>query len=621
MNIVFVAGFLITLVTCAPVFWQLRAHPKGLAVLFLTEMWERFSYYGMRGLLIFYLTQQFLFTDQRAAGQYGAYVTLVYLTPLIGGIIADRYLGNRKAVMFGAILLVAGHLLMAVEGPPAQQTLTTQGHTYVLTTKGSGDAKRLTVAVGDKAYDVAHTDGGGLDIKGLPAGAPLPSHLDAKAFSFGVIPGPPVFEKVLFLALSLIVAGVGFLKSSISSIAGQLDDQGDARRDPGFTLYYFGMNLGAFWAAVLCGWLGQTLGWSYGFGAAGVGMLAGLVVFVLGRPLLQGKGEPPDPQALDRRVGPLRLENVIYLSTLGFLALIYAVIGDNKIVGLGLNVCAVAALVYVGVWLARNGDRAAWERVGLALVLVFGATVFWSLFEQAGSSLNLFAERNVRLDLVGAPIRFSLFGKEVVVASRAMLDAAGIAPKSVVWVDAGMTAAQTQAFNTGFVLLFAPAFAALWTFLGRKGKDPDPLIKFGLALIQVALGFLVLVYGAKYADVHARTPLIVLAVSYLLQTTGELCLSPIGMSQVTKLAPPVLISTLMAVWYLSISYAGYVGGFIASFAGTETAGGQVLDPHAALATSIRVFNILGWGALGVGVVFLGLSPLLKRWSNGSDETV
>ena len=514
MNIVFVAGFLITLVTCAPVFWQLRAHPKGLAVLFLTEMWERFSYYGMRGLLIFYLTQQFLFTDQRASGQYGAYVTLVYLTPLIGGIIADRYLGNRKAVMFGAILLVAGHLLMAVEGPPAQQTLTTQGHTYVLTTTGQGEAKRLSVKVGAAAYEVAHADGGGLDIKGLPAGAPLPAHLGAKDFAFGVIPGPPVFEKVLFLALSLIVAGVGFLKSSISSIAGQLYDQGDARRDPGFTLYYFGMNLGAFWAAVLCGWLGQTLGWSYGF----------------------------------------------------------------------------------------------------------GATVFWSLFEQAGSSLNLFAERNVRLDLVNAPIRFSLFGKEVVVASRAMLDAAGIAPKSVIWVDAGMTAAQTQAFNTGFVLLFAPAFAALWTFLGKKGKNPDPLIKFGLALIQVALGFLVLVYGAKFADGNARTPLIVLAVSYLLQTTGELCLSPIGMSQVTKLAPPVLISTLMAVWYLSLSYAGYVGGFIAGFAGTETAGGQVLDPHAALATSIRVFNILGWGALGVGVVFLGLSPLLKRWSNGSDET-
>jgi POT family proton-dependent oligopeptide transporter len=200
-----------------------------------------------------------------------------------------------------------------------------------------------------------------------------------------------------------------------------------------------------------------------------------------------------------------------------------------------------------------------------------------------------------------------------------MLAQSGLTSSSVWWVDAGMTAAQAQSFNAGFILIFVPVFAALWSWLGKRGKDPDPLTKFGLALIQVGLGFLVLVYGAKYADIHARTPLVFLALSYLLQTTGELCLSPIGLSQITKLAPPVLISTLMAVWFLASSLAQYVGGFIAQFAGSETVAGQVLDPKLALATTISVFNIIGIAAAAVGLLYLVMSPFLKKWSHGSDS--
>ncbi len=620
MSIVFFAGLIVTLVTCVPVIWQLRNHPRGLIVLFLTEMWERFSYYGMRGLLIFYLTEQFLFSDRAAAAQYGAYTTLVYLLPLIGGIVADRYLGNRKAVAFGALLLVFGHLTMAVEGPPAQQQLSYHGQTYTFATEGRGEARHVQLQVGGGRYDYGPSADGGLEIRGLPASAPLPAVLKKGEFTLSVKDGRPIYQNFFFLALSLIVVGVGFLKSSISSIVGQLYEQNDPRRDPGFTLYYYGINLGSFWAAVLCGWLGESYGWSVGFGAAGVGMMAGFLVFVIGRPLLQGKGEPPNPAELKRKVlGPINVENLVYLASVIVLGVVYFVVGDNKLVGLLLLPVAGATLLYVFWWLYKNGGRKEWERVFLALTLVAGATVFWALFEQAGSSLNLFAERNVNLTLVGAPIRLPLLGRELFIGSRAMLAQSGLAPGSVWWVDAGMTAAQAQSFNAGFILIFVPVFAALWSWLGKRGRDPDPLTKFGLALIQVGLGFLVLVYGAKYADIHARTPLVFLAVSYLLQTTGELCLSPIGLSQITKLAPPVLISTLMAVWFLASSLAQYVGGFIAQFAGSDTVAGQVLDPKLALATTINVFNIIGVAAAGVGVLYLVLSPFLKKWSHGSDN--
>ena len=621
MNVVIVAGVLITLITCVPVLWQLRNHPKGLIVLFLTEMWERFSYYGMRGLLIFYLTEQFLFTDKAAAAQYGAYTTLVYLLPLVGGVIADRYLGNRKAVAFGALLLVFGHLTMAVEGKPATQILSWHGQSYSFAAEHRGEARKVRLQVGTGAYDWNSRADGAIVIHDLPANAPLPSVLPKGDYQLSVKKGEPVYQDFFFLALSLIVVGVGYLKSSVSSIVGQLYEQNDPRRDPGFTLYYYGINLGSFWAAVLCGWLGETYGWSMGFGAAGVGMLAGFLVFVIGRPLLQGKGEPPSVEALKRKVvGPINLENLIYLLSIAALGLIFLVVGDNKLVGLMLGPMSLAVLAYVFYWLYRHGDRKEWERVFLALTLVAGATVFWTLFEQAGSSLNLFAERNVSLDLVSAPVRFVLLGHDVFIGSRRMLAQSGLSPANIWWVDAGMTAAQAQSFNAGFILIFVPVFAALWSWLGSMNRDPDPLAKFGIALIQVGLGFLVLVYGAKYADAGARTPLIFLAVSYLLQTTGELCLSPIGLSQITKLAPPVLISTLMAIWFLASSLAQYMGGFVAALAGSETVAGQVLDPHAALATTIHVFNVIGLIGAGVGVLFLILSPWLKKWSHGSDIT-
>src|ERR1700722_16934935 len=424
-NVVVLAGIAITILTGIPVFLQLRQHPRGLAVLFFAEMWERFSYYGMRGLLIFYLTEHFLFDDAFAAGQYSGYTTLVYLLPLVGGFVADRWLGSRKAIAFGALLLVAGHFTMAIEGPAATDTLSYGGHAYVVRALGRMETRTVCLEVGTGCYAMTAAQDGGLTIKDLPAAAPLPAVLpkgtyaETPARSHG-------FVDVLYLALALIIMGVGFLKANISSIVGQLYPQGDPRRDPGFTLYYYGMNLGAFWARVICGLLGQTVSWSAGFGLAGVGMLVGFVVFVMNKPRLEGHGEPPEPAALVKPVlGPLRLEWAIYLAAFVGVAVVWLLVRQYALMGWLLAAGWIVALAYLG-WEMLQVGKVARERLMLALLLIVASIVFFTLFEQAGSSLNEFAERNTAL------------------------------PNSGFWT---ITPAQTQSFNAGFILIFAPVFS------------------------------------------------------------------------------------------------------------------------------------------------------------------
>jgi POT family proton-dependent oligopeptide transporter len=383
--------------------------------------------------------------------------------------------------------------------------------------------------------------------------------------------------------------GVGFLKPNISSIVGQLYPQGDPRRDPGFTLYYYGINLGAFWSSVLCGLLGQTVGWWAGFGLAGVGMFAGYVAFVRGRSWLEGHGEPPDPVALRRPLfGPLSMEHLIYLGGIAGVGVVWFLVQRSAAVGSLLVLGSIVSLGYIGWFVVAKCTKVERDRMLLALVLIFGAVVFFTLFEQAGSSLNLFADRNVQL------------------------------PTEGFW---NITAAQTQSFNAGFILIGAPIFAALWAWLGHRHREPDPLLKFGLGLMQVGFGFLVLVWAAGFADGEFRLPLVFLALAYLLHTSGELCLSPVGLSEITKLSVPALLSTMMAIWFLSSSWAQYLGGFIAQMAGTETVGGQVLDPALALRTSLGVFEIIGWVGVGSGLFFLALSPVLRRLAHGADDTV
>jgi len=619
MNIVIALGILVTLATGIPVFLQMRKHPKGLIILFFAEMWERFSYYGMRGILIFYLTQHFLFDDRYSGGLYGSYTSLVYLLPLIGGILADRFIGTRKAIAFGALLLVAGHLTMAVEGAPARESLTYNGASYEFVVEGRGDGRDVKLKVGDGLYAYGPAAGGGLELKGLPADAPLPSVLAKDSYKVEVVERDQTYVNIFFLALSLIIMGVGFLKPNISTIVGQLYPQGDPRRDPGFTLYYYGINLGAFWASVLCGYLGQTVGWWAGFGLAGVGMLLGYVVFVLGKPWLEGKGEPPNPEALKKPVlGPINLEGAIYLAALAGVAVVWFMVQRNALVGTVLIASTLLSLAYIVYFIATQCTKVQRERMMLAMVLIFGAVVFFTLFEQAGTSLNLFADRNVDLALISQPHIINVLGQTFFLGTRDMLAAATM-PEGAIWIDMGITAAQTQSFNAGFILIFAPLFAALWLWLARRNMDPNPTMKFGLGIVQVGLGFLVVVWAGGMVDSAYRMPLIMLGMLYLLHTTGELFLSPVGLSEITKLSVAKVVSFMMAVWFLSSSIAQYVGGWIAGLAGTETVGGQVLDPKAALETSLGVFKMLGWWGVGIGIAFIALSFFIKHWAHGVND--
>ena len=618
MNIVIIAGLIITLLTGIPVLMQiLKNHPRGLIILFFAEMWERFSYYGMRGILIFFLTQHFLFDDATAGSTYGSYTSLVYLLPLVGGILADRYIGTRKAIAFGALLLVAGHGMMAFEGRPATETLTYAGTAYEISAEGRGASRDVNIVVNGQKYAFGPAEGGGIAVSGLPEGSTLPATLAPGSYEMKQT-RDQVGVNVFYLALSLIIMGVGFLKPNISTIVGQLYPQGDPRRDSGFTLYYYGINLGAFWAAVLCGFLGQTVGWWAGFGLAGIGMALGWVVFVLGKPLLEGHGEPPNPELLKQPLfGPLNREWLIYIFGVLGVAVVWFMVQRNALVGAVLGIStllSLAAILWIIVGVCKTWAQR--QRMMLALVLIFGAVVFFTLFEQAGTSLNLFADRNV--DLTIAPTAMQFLG--ITIGTPDQLASAGITPTGF-WIDATITAAQVQSFNAGFILIFAPIFAALWAWLASKKMDPDPTMKFGLGLVQVGLGFLVVVWAAGSGMVSPtfQMPLIILALLYMLHTTGELFLSPVGLSEITKLSMPSVVSFMMAVWFLASSIAQFVGGKIAGLMGTETVGGQVLDPQGALATSLDGFNKLGTWGVGIGIGFILISFLIKGWSNGANE--
>ncbi len=586
MNMIAVAGIFITIVTAIPVLLQIRRHPKGLFILFFAEMWERFSFYGMRGLLIFYLTQHFLFDDAFANGQYGTYGALVYLLPLLGGFLADHYLGTRKAVAFGALLLVAGHATMALEGEPAKQILTYQGQEYAFSVDGRGNSRQVHLLVDGKPYAIAPANGGDLEIKDLPPGGALPNILPKDSFELSVKNRDPFYVGVFYLALSLIVMGVGFLKPNISSLVGQLYPQADPRRDSGFTLFYYGINLGSFWAAIICGWLGQEVGWWAGFGLASVGMLAGYIVFVLGKPHLEGKGEPPDPAKLARPIGGVKLEWWIYLGTLVPLGAVWLLMQRSDLVGYALLAGSAAVLAYLVYFMLTQCTRAEAQRMILALTLILFSVAYFTLFNQAGSSLNQFAQRNTELNLFGF----------------------------------AMTPAQTQSFNSGFILILAPIFAGIWAYLEPRHLDPNAPAKFGLAMIQIAAGFAVLVWGAEnFVSAEYRVPMIFIVAMYLLHTTGELFLSPVGLSQMTRLSPKATVATLMATWFLGSAWAGYLGGLIASLTATKTFAGQVLDPAASLQTYIGVFTTVAYWGAGIGVAILILSPFLGRLDKTVDE--
>ena len=376
-------------------------HPKGLAILFFAEMWERFSFYGMRGLLIIYLTQHFLFSDEKSALIYCAYGALVYVMTIIGGTLADKYLGQRKAVIYGAILLVLGHFGMAFEGSGSKEIATINGAEYQLTLDGRGGDGKPIIVQGDKVSAFSFDSATNELVIADPALMGLPERIDRASYDTKIVT-EELFKNILFLSLALIIAGVGFLKANISTIVGALYPIGDPRRDSGFTLFYMGINLGSFLSSITCGILGIVYGWAWGFGLAGVGMLLGLIVFLWGQKFLDGKADPPDEAVLKKSfLGPINIEMACYLSGVAMIALSMFLVMNEDLVGgiLGpIGILMFAVLVGYAFLRLKGRER---NRMFAAIYFVLAQIPFWALFEQAGSSLNLFTDRLVDRNLFG----------------------------------------------------------------------------------------------------------------------------------------------------------------------------------------------------------------------------
>jgi len=432
---------------------QWLGHPRGLATLFFTEMWERFSYYGMRALLTLYMTGSVMqpglgFPDAKATHIYGLYTMLVYLMGVPGGYIADKYLGHYRAVLIGGIIIASGHFTMA-------------------------------------------------------------------------IPGIPFF----YTGLGLIILGTGLLKPNVSTIVGTLYTRDDPRRDAGFSLFYMGINLGSFIAPIITGWLGQKINWHIGFAAAGVGMVFGIIQYVYGRKYLVAVSDLKTPQT--------------------------------------------AAVESAAELPSKSFTKQEWGRITAALILTFFALIFWAGFEQAGSSLTLFADRATQLTILHFTYPSSWF----------------------------------QSVEPLFVIIFSPIFALIWLSLSKRGKEPSSPAKFTLGLFFLSLSFLLVVPAAKFYETHnVRVSPMWLIGLYFLQMVGELCLSPVGLSMVTKLSPGRIVGFMMGFWFFATAMGNYVAGWVAGLVGHRSYS--------------EVFMIAFVTAAVVTLILAVMIPIIKRLMAG-----
>ncbi len=468
------------------------SQPKGIWVLFLTEMWERFSYYGMRALLVLYLISAtggdegetgnpgFGWSEDDAYLLYGIYTWAVYLTPIFGGMLADRLLGTHRSLLVGGSIIAAGHLTLAA--------------TELF---GGSAAASVTLA------------------------------------------SDPGRFLCFLLGLTLIVIGTGFFKPCVSVMVGQLYQANDPRRDAGFTIFYLGINLGAALAPLIAGTLGETVGWHWGFGSAAVGMILGMALYRWLRPkYLAGIGDPPD-----RSVAVREAERPAPRVPL---------------------------------------DRVQWQRIGVILILAFvGNIAFWTAFEQAGSSMNVFAAQSTDRTLWG------------------MLSE----PFPATWY---------QSVNPVTIIVFAPLFALLWPWLGRRNLEPSTPVKFALGLWLLGLAFFAMVLGAMEAGENGLAGPHWLLITYVVVTWGELCLSPVGLSMVTKLAPAHLQSMLMGLWFFSFSLANLLAGLVARYSVALERGELtfVIDGLGGF------FLLLAMVPIAIGFLILLMAPMLSRWMHG-----
>lgn len=473
--------------------------PKGLFLLFFVEMWERFSYYGMRALLVLYMVDYLAFSTEKSGQVYGWYTGMVYMTPLIGGYIADRYLGQRACIVIGAVLMALGHFMMAFPALP---------------------------------------------------------------FFFG--------------AMILLILGNGFFKPNISTVVGTLYEPNDPRRDGGFTIFYMGINLGALFSPLVCSTLGEKIGWHWGFGAAGVGMVLGLAMYLWGNKAMLGdKGLKPAQPSTN------------YWVPAGMIAVLltFLIASSFQFSGYDIMHMIPGWLYGTAATLAAIGLAYAWasspkstltqqekQRVAVIFIMVFFAVFFWSAFEQAGSSLTLFAKNETNRWI-------SVFGYR--------------------WE---IPAGYFQSINPLFIILLAPFFSKMWTNLGETGKEPSSPMKFVIALSLLAVGFVIMIAAALAYQQHGPVSMLWLVGAYFFHTLGELCLSPVGLSLVTKLAPAQFASLLMGVWLLSSFAANFVGGF---FAGNYDA-----INHA------KFYLIPTATGLGSALLLLLITPKLRKWMHG-----
>ncbi len=480
-------------------------HPKGLSTLFFTEMWERFSYYGMRALLILFMTATVAngglgFSVGKAAAIYGLYTCGVYLLTLPGGWFADRKIGQRRAIWYGGIIIAMGHFILAIPN-----------------------------------------------------------------------------EYTFYLGLIFIVVGTGLLKPNISTCVGELYPGKGARRDAGFSIFYMGINVGAFLGPLLCGYFAETIDWHLGFALAGIGMVFGLIQYKLtGNNLGQIGMEPNILQ--DSKGSASTGNNRLALMFAGFTVAVLAILQLTHVIDLftaeGLAqavfiIIAVVVILYFSYVMISGGlsvDEK--KKVFVIFLLVLGAAVFWSGFEQAGSALNLFAESYTQ----------RVFGS---------------------WE---MPASWLQSVNSFFIITLAPLFGVLWIWLAKKHLNPRTPLKFALGLIFLALGFLVMYFAAKIATQGMKASMMFLIFTYFLHTVGELCLSPVGLSTTTKLAPKRYVGQMMGMWFVGTALGNLVAGLVA---------GQ-FDPNQ-LNQIPDLFMTMVMTGIGAGIVFIALSPLMKKW--------
>ncbi len=488
-------------------------HPRGLSTLFFTEMWERFSYYGMRGFLILYMTAPISaggmgLSDIVAGPIYGAYTSMVYFMSLPGGWIADRLLGQRKAVVYGGVLIALGHYSLAIP-----------------------------------------------------------------------------WASTFYLGLVLIVLGTGLLKPNISVIVGQLYAQNDIRRDAGFSIFYMGINLGATIGPLITGFLAQQpqfqhwlagfgldphSAWHFAFGAAGVGMTFGVIQYILGSRALGNAGLEPTTTPAERHkartivlIGAALIVALVTVVALGLVPVTPAQVAT----GIGYLLILITIPFFGWLLFSSRWTPVERSRLWLVFVLFLAVALFWSIFEQAGSTLNLFADRSTNNVLPGY----------------------GAFPSS--WF---------QSLNSTFIIVFAPVFAWLWIKLGDR--QPTVPTKFALGLVGAGLGFVILVPAANLAASGVKVSVMWLSVTYLLHTWGELCISPIGLSAMTKLAPARIVSLIMGVWFLGASVGNYLGGQMASLYGSMP-----------LST---LFGVVGSFGIACGVILLLFSKPLARLMGG-----